>query len=397
MELLPAARVMAGNFESSDVATPATFAVARGEPIVRVLPNEPVGTPLPDSKAELPPVIRRAEVVAFALVALLVICVVAVLYVAKAFFLPVVTALVVGTMLSPAAGYLERHRIPRSVSAVLIVTAVGAGVAFIVGLISSPMMEWSTRLPELGSLLKDKLHVFDRPLMLWQQLQSMVGGSDTLSALQMPKFDWLQPAVEFLSPTFTEFLLFFATLILFIASWRDLRRALIMTFADHASRLRTLRILNEIEGHLGGYLLTVTVINLGVGTATGIICAVAGMPNPAGLGALAATLNFFPIIGPIAMFVILTVVGVIAFSTLGAGLIAPLAFVGLTFLEGHFITPTIIGRRLELNALAVFIALAFWTWLWGPMGGFLSSPLLIVALILKDHLRPVDSPQLPPD
>jgi len=372
---------------------------------LRILPNErpladePAGTPLPDSKAELPPVIRRAEVVAFALVALLIICVVAVLYAAKAFFLPVVTAFVVGTMLSPAAGFLERHRIPRSVSAVLIVSAVGTAVAFIVGLISSPLMEWSTRLPELGSQLKDKLHVFDRPLALWQELQSMLGGSDAFAAapFQMPKFDWVQPTIEFLSPTFTEFLLFFATLVLFIASWKDLRRQLILTFADHASRLRTLRILNEIEEHLGGYLLTVTMINLGVGVATGIICVITGMPNPAGLGALATTLNFFPIIGPIAMFVILTLVGVIAFSTLGAGLIAPLAFVGLTFLEGHFITPTIIGRRLELNALAVFVALAFWTWLWGPMGGFLSSPLLIVALILKEHLLSADPPQLPPD
>jgi predicted PurR-regulated permease PerM len=283
------------------------------------------------------------------------------------------------------------------VAAVMIVCAVGAGITFMVGLISSPLMEWSTHLPELASQLKEKLHVFDRPLALWQQLQSMLGGSDTLATLQMPKFEWVQPAIEFLSPTFTEFLLFFATLILFIASWQDLRRALIMTFGDHASRLRTLRILNEIEGQLGGYLLTVTMINLGVGVATGLICWVTGMPNPAGLGALAATLNFFPIIGPVAMFVILTVVGVIAFSTLGAGLIAALAFGGLTFLEGHFVTPTIIGRRLELNALAVFIALAFWTWLWGPMGGFLSSPLLIVGLILKDHLMPVDSPQLPPD
>jgi predicted PurR-regulated permease PerM len=370
---------------------------------VRVLPddrglaNDAAGKPVPESKGELPPVIRRTEVVAFALVALLIICVVAVLYAAKAFFLPVVAAFVVGTMLSPAAGFLERHRIPRAVSAVLIVTGVGAGVAFIVGLISSPLMEWSNRLPELGSLLKDKLHVFDRPLALWQELQSMLGGSDTFSTFQMPKFDWVQPAVEFLSPTFTEFLLFFATLILFLASWRDLRRALIMTFADHAARLRMLRILNEIEGHLGGYLLTVTMINLGVGAATGIICAITGMPNAAGLGALAATLNFFPIIGPVAMFVILTVVGVIAFSTIGGGLIAPLAFIGIVFIEGHFVTPTIIGRRLELNALAVFMALAFWTWLWGPMGGFLSSPLLIVALVLKDHLMPVDSPQLPPD
>ena len=354
------------------------------------LPRTAGGTPMPDSKAEQPPVIRRAEVVAFALVALLVICVVAVLYAAKAFFLPIVSAFVVGTMLSPAAGLLERHRIPRAVSAVLIVTSVGAGVAFMVGLISSPLVEWSTRLPELGSQLKEKLHVFDRPLALWHELQTMVGVSDAGSsaAFQLPKFDWVEPAVGFLSPTFTEFLLFIATLILFIASWRDLRRALIMTFGDHAARLRTLRILNEIEGHLGGYLLTVTMINFGVGIATGIICAVTGMPNPAGLGALAATLNFFPIIGPVAMFVILAVVGVVTASTIGVGLIAALLFVGVTFVEGHFVTPTIIGRRLELNALAVFMALAFWTWLWGPMGGFLSSPLLIVGLV---HQRASDA------
>jgi predicted PurR-regulated permease PerM len=365
---------------------------------LRALPTETSGTPVPDSKAEQPPVIRRAEVVAFALVALLIIAVVTVLYFAKAFFLPVATAFVVGTMLSPAAGYLERHRIPRSVSAVLIVIAACAGLAFIVGLIASPVMEWSTRLPELGALLKEKMHMFDRPLALWQQLQGLLGGSELPSgSFQMPKFEWVQPTFEFLSPTLTEFLLFAATLILFIASWRDLRRALVMTFADRDTRLRTLRILNEIEGSLGGYLLMVTMINLGVGAATGIICAATGMPNPAGLGALAATLNFFPIIGPVATFVVLTAVGVMSFPTLSAGLMAPLAFVGLIFLEGHFITPTIIGRRLELNALAVLMALAFWTWLWGPMGGFLSSPILIVGLILKEHLMPVDAPQLPTD
>lgn len=366
---------------------------------VRAVPDASAGLPVPDSKTEQPPVIRRAEVVAFTLVSLLVITVVAVLYVAKAFFLPIVTAFIVGTMLSPAANFLEKHRIPRPVSAVLIVTAVCAGLAFIVGLISSPLMEWTTRLPELGTLLKDKLHVFDRPLALWHQIQSMFGGGESLptTQFQMPKIEWVQPTVEFLSPTFTEFLLFFATLVLFIASWKDLRRALVMNFADHEWRLRALRILNAIETSLGDYLLTVTMINFGVGIATGVICAATGMPNPAGLGALAATLNFFPIIGPVAMFVILVAVGIISSSTITAGMIAPLLFVGLTFLEGHFITPTIIGRRLQLNALAVFIGLAFWTWLWGPMGGFLAAPILIVGLILKEHLMPLNAPQLPPD
>jgi predicted PurR-regulated permease PerM len=121
------------------------------------------------------------------------------------------------------------------------------------------------------------------------------------------------------------------------------------------------------------------------------------MPNPAGLGALAAALNFLPIIGPVVTFVVLFLVGLIALPTLVAGLIAPLAFVGIAFMEGHFITPTIIGRRLSLNALAVFLALAFWTWLWGPMGGFLSSPLLIVGLIIREHMAPDNSPQLPSD
>jgi predicted PurR-regulated permease PerM len=378
----------------------------RGALMVRVLPSERLlpdgqnahaGAPLPEAKAELPPVIRRAEVVAFALVALLIICIVAVLWAAKAFFLPVVMAFVVGTMLSPLASFLERYRIPRAFGAVVIVMSVGAGAALMVGLISAPLMEWSTRLPEVASQLKDKLHIFDRPLALWQELQHMVGASDTLTSIQIPKFDWVQPAIEFLSPTFTEFLLFFATLLLFIASWKDLRRALIMTFADHDARLRTLRILNEIEVHLGNYLLTVTMINAGVGIATGIMCAVTHMPNPAGLGALAATLNFIPIIGPVVMFVILGVVGIIALPTIGAAVMAPMAFVGIAFMEGHFITPTIIGRRLALNALAVFLGLAFWAWLWGPMGGFLSSPILIVALILKEHLMPVTSPQLPGD
>ena len=369
----------------------------RALPNERALAKDVARADAPDADEEALAVIGRSDVVAFSLVALLVITVVAVLYFAKAFFLPIVAAFVVGTMLSPAAGFLERNRIPRAVSAVLIVSAVAAGVTFIVGLISAPVMQWTSRLPELAGILKDKLHIFDRPLALWHELQGMLGAADAFptAPFQMPKLEWVQPAIEFLPPTFTEFLLFFAILILFIASWRELRRALVLTFASHDSRLRALRVLNAIEEHLGSYLMTVTLINMGVGAATGLICWATDMPNPAGLGALAATLNFLPILGPVAMFAILVLVGLVASPTIGMGLMAPAAFIGLTFLEGHFITPTIIGRRLELNALAVFISLAFWTWLWGPMGAFLSSPLLIVLLILREHLSVSNAPQLP--
>lgn len=364
---------------------------------MRVSPVEPVGTPLPASKDEKPPMIRRTEVVAVALVGLLLITIVAALYVAKPFFLPIIMAFVVGTMLAPAAGFLEKRRIPRVVSAVLIVAAVFAGTVFVFGLIVSPVIDWSGRLPELGAIIKEKLHIFDGPMKFWHQLQVAIGGSDLPStpSIQFPQIDWMQPTFDFISPTITEILLFLVTLVLFIASWKDLRRALVMNFGDREVRLRTLRILNEIESSLGSYLLTVTSINIVYGIATGIICVLAGMPNPAGLGALAATLNFLPIIGPFFMFVILAVVSIISFDSLSAAMIAPLAFAGMTFIEGHFITPAIIGRRLSLNALAVFIALAFWTWLWGPMGGFLASPILIMGLVIKEYMMPEDGPNLP--
>ena len=367
---------------------------------MRILPSERLlsRAPKPEDGTSHA-AIRKTDIIAFALAGLLVIGIVAVLFVAKAFLLPVVMAFVVGTMLSPAASLLERYRLPRGLAAVLIVAALGSAITFLIGLIASPLLDWSSRLPELAARLKDRLHAFDYPVALWRELQHLVGGTDILSSwqMQMPNMDWVRPTIEFLSPTFTEFLLFFATLVLFVASWRDLRRALILTFGNHQARLQTLRILNEIETQLGHYLLTVTMINTGVGVATTLVCMIAGMPNPAGLGALAGALNFIPIIGPIVTFVVLTTVGIISFPNLGEGLLASFAFAGIAFLEGHFITPTIIGRRLALNALAVFLALAFWTWLWGPMGAFLASPLLIVALILKEHLMQDDSPQLPTD
>ncbi len=160
---------------------------------MRVLPTERLisgnneGAPLPDSHVELPPVIRRTEFVAFALAGLFLIAVVAVLYVARAFFLPVVMAVVAGTMLSPAASFLERRHVPRAFGAVLIVIAVTTVVAFVVALIAVPAMEWSSRLPELGAQLKEKMHVFDRPLALWKELQTMVGGSEGCLAFRCRK------------------------------------------------------------------------------------------------------------------------------------------------------------------------------------------------------------------
>jgi predicted PurR-regulated permease PerM len=338
----------------------------------------------------------RMQALTVATVALALIATVAALHEAKSLFLPLASAFVIGTMLSPAASFLERHRIPRSVSAVLIVTATFGLMSFVVGLITSPVLEWMERLPELGQLLRERLAFLQKPLAVFHDIERYIAGSGAATTpFQLPKIEWMQPTIEFLSPTLAEVVLFLVTLIFFIASWRDQRRSLVMAFGGRDARLRTLRILNEIEDSLGRYLVLVTIINVVVGILTGLICVIAGMPNPAGLGALAATLNFIPIIGPVAMFAVLLAVGIVSFPTLAGGMLAALLFAAMTFVEGHFATPAVVGRRLSLNAFAVFVALVFWTWLWGPMGAFLSSPLLIVALVVKEHLNPSSDPDLP--
>jgi len=92
---------------------------------------------------------------------------------------------------------------------------------------------------------------------------------------------------------------------------------------------------------------------------------------------------------------VLFAVGLVTFPTLVQALIVPILYFGFTTLEGHFITPSIMGRRLALNPLTVFLALIFWTWLWGPVGAFLAVPLLIVALVAINHLFPQEERVLP--
>jgi predicted PurR-regulated permease PerM len=106
-------------------------------------------------------------------------------------------------------------------------------------------------------------------------------------------------------------------------------------------------------------------------------------------------LNYIPYVGPACIAFILFAVGLVTFPSLTYALAPPAAFVALTTLEGHIITPTILGRRLTLNPLAVLLALAFWTWLWGPMGAFLAVPLTIVSLVTINHLFPAEESKLP--
>jgi predicted PurR-regulated permease PerM len=270
-------------------------------------------------------------------------------------------------------------------------------VAFygVIVLLAAPVVDWIGKAPDIGRTIQEKLRVLDRPLSVLQELRDAFLPSDKKGGLGVDIMAFIQPAVLIVTPAIGQILIFFGTLFFMLLGRTQLRRVLIAFFDEREARLRMIKIMNDIEHNLTGYLSVVALINIGVGICGGFAAWVTGLPDPVAWAVLAFILNFIPYIGALMMEVALLMVGLVTFPTLAQALVAPLIFLVLATLEGHFLTPGIMGRRLTLNPLTVFLSLVFWTWLWGPVGAFLAVPLLIVALVVIGHLFPENEPELP--
>jgi predicted PurR-regulated permease PerM len=237
--------------------------------------------------------------------------------------------------------------------------------------------------------------VLDRPLAALRELLEVVLPSGNTVAVEPSQLGIVTPVFAFAMPAVIQVTLFFVTLIFFLATQIDFRRYMASFFTTREGKLRFIRIANDIEEHLATYVATVTIINFCLGVVVALGAWLFGLPNPIILGLIATTLNYIPYIGAACTTLILLGVGLVSFPSLSYALVPPAAFVAVATIEGQFITPTVLGHRLTLNPLAVLLALAFWAWLWGPMGAFLAVPLTIVMLVTMTHLFPPDESKLP--
>jgi predicted PurR-regulated permease PerM len=274
----------------------------------------------------------------------------------------------------------------------LLVIAVCYGVIILLG---APAVDWIGKAPEIGRSVQEKLHVLDRPLAALQEMRDALLPSDKKGSLGVDIMSFVQPALLVVTPAIGQTFIFFGTLFFMLLGRSQLRRVVVAFFDEREARLSTLKIMNDIEHNLTGYLSVVAVINVAVGVCGGVAAWVAGLPDPLAWAVLGFILNFIPYIGALIVEVAMFMVGLVTFPTLTHALLAPLLFLALATLEGHFVTPSIIGHRLTLNPLTVFLSLVFWTWLWGPVGAFLAVPLLIMALVVIGHLFREDEPDLP--
>jgi predicted PurR-regulated permease PerM len=303
---------------------------------------------------------------------------------------------VIGITLAPLVKAAARRRVSPWATALLLGAALLALAATAATLVAGPISAGIARAPEIGATIRQKLYVLDQPLAALRELQQALApaAADTVT-VEPSQLGMVTPVVAFVTPAAAQLTLFFVTLVFFLAAQIDFRRYLASFFTTRDAKLRFIRISNDIEEHLASYLAVVSVINCGLGVLVAAGAWLFGLPDPVMFGILAAVLNYIPYIGAACLTAILLVVGLVTFASLGHALMPAAAFVALATVEGQFVTPAVLGRRLTLNPLAVVLALAFWAWLWGPLGAFLAVPLTLIGMVTLQHLFPPEEARLP--
>lgn len=340
---------------------------------------------------------RRLTQVSIIIIALVVLA--GALVAARAILIPIVAAVIIGSVIGPAIEALGRRGIPTLLASSLIVILLCALFYGIAAALAAPLADWINRAPEIGKMMQERFEAV-RPVLrtvssFIDSIQSI--GRPLKPPLQVDVADStvLQSMVSIVTPAIGESILFIGSLLFFLAGREQIKRKLVQAMTPRPARLAALRVFRAIEMRLGAYLVTATFINVGLGVATGLMTWVLGLPNPVLWGALTCALNYIPYVGPAIMAAILAMVGLITFPTMLHGLTPVAIFLVFTSVEGHFLTPLIIGRRVSLNPFGVFLSMAVWTWLWGPIGTFLAVPLLIAGKTLAEEILVNRRPQLP--
>jgi predicted PurR-regulated permease PerM len=336
--------------------------------------------------------LRLSKPVAFSIVGTFIILLVGAFYFARAFFLPVMLALLITLTFSPMVRYLRRHGVPSVISAILLVLAIFSFFGATTIYLSDPVSQVIADAPAIAQRIEERFAPLREPL---RKMMSASAQVEEMTAAAGPATEkvvvaqpglaaWAADTLGGLSATLGATLV----LVVFLLSSGDLfLHKLVRTLPTFSDKKRSVRVVHDVEFEVSRYLLTITAINIGFGVAVAVAMAVLGMSNPLLWGAAAAALNFIPYVGAIIGTGAALVAGLITFGSIGAALLPPAAYLLFHTLESAFITPLVVGRRLELNVVAIFISLAFWSWMWGIVGALIAVPILVVVKVFCDHFE----------
>jgi len=351
---------------------------------------------VPGDDAELRAEQRRRSVSTIAILCLLVLGGFYTLYFARDVFMPVVMAGILKLLLNPGVRGLSGIGIPYPVGSAVMVAVFLLVIGSICFVLAAPASEWMSRMPQWLPILQGKVKEVAIPLehlleALGQIERVMTSGSETGAS----------PAISLGGSSLTQFLFtgtrsvisLFATMILLLyfllAAGDTFLRRLVEVLPRLTDKKRAVEMTRQIERDISTYLVTITVIYAGLGSLTGVGLWIVGMPDPLLWGVFVFVLAYVPYLGPLTAVTVLSVAALMSFDTLAGALVVPGVYLILVTIEGQFLTPIVLSRRLTLNPVALFLSLLLWGFLWGVPGALLAVPMLATFKIVCDHLRPL--------
>jgi predicted PurR-regulated permease PerM len=305
-------------------------------------------------------------------------------------FIPVAIALFLSSLLTPAVDLLHRWHLPRGVGAILVVALVlFAGVAGI-DAVWTPAEAWLGQAPQTLEKIERRVRPVQRLMGKFDVVTERAGQLTRVVPAKGAKLMAIAPSgAGGMALAVTESVLEGLTVIpltlFLLIGGPPLLARMGAALSGGDSTSGAVHLTMAIRSEVGRYFGTVALINLGLGAATAACVAALGMPNPVLWGALAGALNFIPYLGPITAIVILSAAALVTFDELGRALAVPGAFIVLHLVESQIVEPLTIGRRLELNALVILLAVWFGYWFWGVAGVLLAVPSLVALKVAAEH------------
>lgn len=336
-----------------------------------------------------------------ATIGLFVLALLAVLKVTADLVVPLVAAIIVGSVLTRIGERGARLGIPPLVSGLALVALTGVVAVVLVDSLVDPFVDLFHRAPAMLERVATALKPLTAPLRALKAATTAAttpaaapGATETTPIVVGEKdaTDLVSGFVSGLTPALGELLVFFATLAFFVVGRDALRRGVILAFEGRETRLSVIRIVGAVEAALALYFGTTATIYLAVGATTALIAWIAGLPAPLLWGGLTFLASFIPFVGAAAITISLAAGGLVSHDGFLFALLPAGAFLAVHLVSENLVIPAILGRRFAINPFLVFLVIVFFTWLWGAIGAVLAVPLLLVATTIHDEFRP-----LPPD
>lgn len=321
---------------------------------------------------------------------LLLLAALAACYAAAEIVLPVVLAFVLGAVFQPVLRALERVHVPRPLAALLIVLALICLVVAIGLLLSAPLSDWIGRLPQTVPRLQERLKWINGPIGSMQRALAHIqrlapsGGETTLAVHTTTLADRLLEQVRMLAGgAFTTMLVLFFVLI----SGETFVRRLVEVVPRFKDKRQVVAISQQIEQDISIYLATITMMNSLVGIAVALMVWACGLGDSLLWGTIAFLLNYVPILGPTAGFILFLVAGLVTIDPLWAAFLPAAFYLMIHVAEGETITPMLLARRFTVNPVLIVIGVVFWYWMWGVVGAVLATPVLAISKIVCDRIE----------